>query len=96
LSAAGDASPVAPNGDAARSLFGESAFATTRDGRRLHYASAGTALRGAPSVVFEAGMGSSRGVWGLVQPAVAARTRVVEIAAAASSAAVSVRSAAAD
>jgi pimeloyl-ACP methyl ester carboxylesterase len=58
-------------------LFGDPAFATTRDGRRLHYASAGTAPPGTPTVVFEAGMGSSRGVWALVQPALAARTRAV-------------------
>jgi len=71
-----DATSAAHTGGAP-SLFGASADATTRDGRRQHYASAGTAVPGTPTVVFEAGMGSSRAVWALVQPAVAVRTRAV-------------------
>jgi pimeloyl-ACP methyl ester carboxylesterase len=66
----------APN-DGARSLFGASGFAITRDGRRLHHVVAGTTAPGMPTVVFEAGMGSSRAAWALVQPAIAARTRAV-------------------
>jgi len=68
----------APATDGARSLLGESAYANTRDGRRLHYVSAGSAVApSVPTVVFEAGMGSSRSAWALVQPAIAARTRAV-------------------
>ncbi len=59
---------------ASASLFGTSDFATTRDGRRLHYVSASA---GAPVVIFESGMGSSHRIWGLVQPAIAAHTRTV-------------------
>ncbi|MGY4101751.1 alpha/beta fold hydrolase [Nocardia sp. R16R-3T] len=54
--------------------FGASAFATTRDGRRLHYMVRGT---GEPTVVFESGMGFSRSIWGLVQPVIADRMRAV-------------------
>jgi pimeloyl-ACP methyl ester carboxylesterase len=46
----------------------------TRDGRALHAEVAGT---GAPTVVFEAGMGGSRHMWGAVVPAVAERTRTL-------------------
>lgn len=54
--------------------FGTSAFATTSDGRRLHYMVRGTV---GPTVVFESGMGFSRSIWGLVQPVVAERVRAV-------------------
>ncbi|WP_433208495.1 alpha/beta fold hydrolase [Nocardia sp. CA-107356] len=54
--------------------FGTSAFATTTDGRRLHYMVRGS---GSPTVVFESGMGFSRSIWGLVQPVVAERVRAV-------------------
>ncbi|MEV5832037.1 alpha/beta hydrolase [Nocardia sp. NPDC052112] len=54
--------------------FGTSAFATTEDGRRLHYMVRGT---GEPTVVFESGMGFSRSIWGLVQPVIAERMRAV-------------------
>lgn len=54
--------------------YGTSEHATTADGRRLHYMEAGA---GTPVVVFESGMGLSRSSWGLVQPAVAERTRAV-------------------
>ncbi|MFX0580953.1 alpha/beta fold hydrolase [Nocardia nepalensis] len=54
--------------------FGTSGFATTTDGRRLHYMVRGT---GGPTVVFESGMGFSRSIWGLVQPVVAERVRAV-------------------
>ncbi len=54
--------------------FGASAFATTSDGRRLHYMVRGT---GGPTVVFVSGMGFSRSIWGLVQPVVAERVRAV-------------------
>ncbi len=50
------------------------AWATTRDGRRLHLERRGT---GAPVVVFEAGMGASRNEWGAVVPAVAERTTTI-------------------
>lgn len=50
------------------------AWATTRDGRRLHVERHGT---GSPVVVFEAGMGASRNEWGAVVPAVAERTTTV-------------------
>ena len=50
------------------------AWATTRDGRRLHFERRGT---GSPVVVFEAGMGASRNEWGAVVPAVAERTTTV-------------------
>lgn len=53
---------------------GESGFATTRDGRRLHYMSRGT---GDTTVVFESGMGFGRSTWGLVQPAVSVIARTV-------------------
>jgi pimeloyl-ACP methyl ester carboxylesterase len=46
----------------------------TADGRTLHAEVAGT---GTPTVVFEAGMGASRHMWGAVAPAVAERTRTV-------------------
>ncbi|MBN1529745.1 MAG: alpha/beta hydrolase [Thermoleophilaceae bacterium] len=59
---------------AARHTYGESAFAETPDGRRLHYMEAG---RGAPVAVFESGMGISRSTWGLVQPRVAEHVRAV-------------------
>jgi pimeloyl-ACP methyl ester carboxylesterase len=48
--------------------------ATTRDGRRLHLERHGS---GAPTVVFEAGMGASRNMWGAVIPLVAPHTAVV-------------------
>lgn len=46
----------------------------TRDGRELLAERAGT---GSPTVVFEAGMGASRNMWGAVVPLVAARTSTV-------------------
>lgn len=46
----------------------------TRDGRSLHVEATG---EGGPTVVFEAGMGGSRHMWGGVVPAVAERTRTV-------------------
>ncbi|WP_433073223.1 alpha/beta fold hydrolase [Dactylosporangium sp. CA-052675] len=54
--------------------YGESGWAGTADGRRLHYMARG---EGDTTVVFASGMGLSRSVWGLVQPLVAARTRAV-------------------
>lgn len=54
--------------------FGRSTFARTEDARRLHYMVRGA---GEPTVVFESGMGFSRSIWGLVQPAVAERVRTV-------------------
>ncbi|GLW08084.1 alpha/beta hydrolase fold precursor [Microtetraspora sp. NBRC 13810] len=50
------------------SAFGRPGYATTRDGRRLHYVTAGD---GGPPVVFEAGGSGSRTIWGLVQGEVA-------------------------
>jgi pimeloyl-ACP methyl ester carboxylesterase len=47
---------------------------STRDGRRLHAERAGS---GSPVVVFEAGMGASRNMWGAVAPLVAQRTSTV-------------------
>lgn len=47
---------------------------TTRDGRRLHAERAGA---GDPIVVFEAGMGASRNMWGAVAPLAARRTTTV-------------------
>jgi pimeloyl-ACP methyl ester carboxylesterase len=70
---AAEAFDPAPTSDR-RSLFGTSGLATTRDGRRLHYVADGT---GSPTVVFEAGMGSSHRVWGLVQPEIARHARTV-------------------
>ena len=46
----------------------------TRDGRPLHAEVAGT---GGPTVVFEAGMGGSRHMWGGVVPGVAERARTL-------------------
>lgn len=46
----------------------------TRDGRELYLERHG---QGAPTVVFEAGMGSSRSAWGAVVPLVAERTTAV-------------------
>src|SRR5688500_15138546 len=46
----------------------------TRDGRSLYVERAGT---GAPTVVFESGMGCSRDAWALVAPTVAMRAGVV-------------------
>lgn len=46
----------------------------TRDGRRLHAEACGA---GAPTVVFEAGMGASRHMWGAVAPAIAEHARTV-------------------
>ncbi|MDV7088452.1 alpha/beta hydrolase [Rhodococcus opacus] len=43
-------------------------------GRRLHYCTAGTS---GPTVLFEAGLGKSRTIWGLVQPEVEKLTRTV-------------------
>lgn len=54
--------------------LGTSGYATLPDQRRLHYVTQG---EGTPTVVFEAGMGCSRNVWGGVLPAVAEHTRVV-------------------
>ncbi|WP_320668741.1 alpha/beta fold hydrolase [Patulibacter defluvii] len=54
--------------------FGASRLLALPDGRRLHHMVAGA---GQPTVVFESGMGFSRSIWGLVQPAVAERTRTV-------------------
>lgn len=54
--------------------YGPAGFSTLPDGRRLHYRRSGT---GRPTVVFESGMGMSGSIWGLVQPAVAARTTTV-------------------
>lgn len=54
--------------------FGESDYIILPDGRKLHYMSKGS---GDPVVVFESGMGFSRSTWGLVQPIVGERTRVV-------------------
>ncbi|MEU8660983.1 alpha/beta fold hydrolase [Actinoplanes philippinensis] len=53
---------------------GPSSWAATRDGRRLHVKALG---EGTPTVVLEAGSASSRLVWSLVQPRVAAFTRAV-------------------
>lgn len=64
-----DAAMIAPSHP-----YGASAYATTPDGRRLHYMSAGSAE---PTVVFESGMGMSRSSWGLVQPRVAQHVRAV-------------------
>jgi pimeloyl-ACP methyl ester carboxylesterase len=50
------------------------ATATTRDGRRLSYVTVGD---GEPTVVFEAGMGSSGRAWGAVQRAVGRQVRAV-------------------
>jgi pimeloyl-ACP methyl ester carboxylesterase len=47
---------------------------STRDGRRLYAERAGG---GRPVVVFEAGMGASRNMWGAVAPIVAERTSTV-------------------
>ncbi|PSL00875.1 pimeloyl-ACP methyl ester carboxylesterase [Murinocardiopsis flavida] len=65
---------TAPQGTGAGHTFGASRFATLDDGRRLHYRIRGT---GAPTVVFESGMGLSGSIWGLVQPAVAERATTV-------------------
>jgi pimeloyl-ACP methyl ester carboxylesterase len=54
--------------------FGESAFAPTRDGRRLHHVHGGA---GSPTVVFESGMGASRCCWALVFADVARNCRAV-------------------
>lgn len=48
--------------------YGHSAYFTLPDGRRLHYWVKGD---GGPTVVFEAGMGFSGAMWGMVQPKVA-------------------------
>lgn len=53
------------------SAFGRPGYAVTRDGRRLHYVTAGS---GHPLVVFEAGGSGSRTIWGLVQQQVAQST----------------------
>jgi pimeloyl-ACP methyl ester carboxylesterase len=47
---------------------------STRDGRRLYAERSGS---GSPVVVFEAGMGASRNMWGAVVPLVAQRTSTV-------------------
>jgi pimeloyl-ACP methyl ester carboxylesterase len=47
---------------------------STRDGRRLFAERCGT---GTPTVVFEAGMGASRNMWGAVVPVIAERTATV-------------------
>ena len=51
-----------------------SAWIPTPDGRRLYAERAG---RGSPIVVFEAGMGGARTIWGAVAPVVATRTSTV-------------------
>lgn len=48
--------------------YGTSNFLTLEDGRKLHYWLRG---EGGPTVVFEAGMGFSGSMWGMVQPEVA-------------------------
>lgn len=53
---------------------GDSRFLILGDGRRLHDRVRGT---GAPTVVFESGMGLSGPIWGLVQPAVAEQATTV-------------------
>ncbi|MBB5935560.1 alpha/beta fold hydrolase [Streptomyces zagrosensis] len=53
------------------SAFGEPALAAVRDGRQLHYVTAG---HGDPLVVFEAGGNGSRTTWGLIQGEVARTT----------------------
>ncbi|MFD0883271.1 alpha/beta fold hydrolase [Streptosporangium algeriense] len=58
-------------GMAGNSAFGESEYALTRDGRRLHYVTSGN---GDPLVIFEAGGNGSRTTWGLVQGRLAAIT----------------------
>lgn len=50
---------------------------TTRDGRALHVARHGSGSDGAPTVVFEAGMGVSSAMWGAVVEALAPTTDVV-------------------
>lgn len=54
--------------------LGRSRWATTRDGRRLHHVVLG---EGAPTAVFESGMGASRCSWGAVAPEVASRATAV-------------------
>lgn len=58
----------------AEHTLGDSSYVTLKDGRKLHYRSQGT---GAPTVVFESGMGFSSALWGLVQPEIAKQTHVV-------------------
>lgn len=48
--------------------YGQSAYFALPDGRKLHYWLKGEA---GPTVVFEAGMGFSGSMWGMVQPEVA-------------------------
>ncbi|WNS45590.1 alpha/beta hydrolase [Paenibacillus sp. MMS20-IR301] len=60
--------------DTSAHTLGNSHYATTADGRKLHYMENGS---GPVTVVFESGMGMSRSAWGLVQPLVAAHTRAV-------------------
>lgn len=48
--------------------YGASAYFTLPDGRKLHYWLHG---EGGPTVVFEAGMGFSGSMWGMVQPEIA-------------------------
>ena len=50
---------------------GDSMDVTLADGRSLHYRTAGS---GSPTVVLEAGMGSSLGGWASVVPGIAGRT----------------------
>ena len=53
---------------------GRPGWASTRDGRRLFF----QAIDGpGPTVVFEAGIASTRSIWGLVQPAVGGTARSV-------------------
>jgi len=54
--------------------LGQGRWATARDGRRLHHVVLGV---GSPIVVFETGMGASRGSWGAVAPGVARHTTAV-------------------
>jgi pimeloyl-ACP methyl ester carboxylesterase len=53
---------------------GDSTDVTLADGRSLHYRTAGS---GSPTVVLEAGMGSSLGGWASVVPGIADRTTAV-------------------
>ena len=61
-------------GGGSSALPGEPRGITLADGRSLHVRVAGS---GRPTVVFEAGMGSSLGAWGAVVPGVAEHTTAV-------------------
>ncbi|SHK15339.1 Pimeloyl-ACP methyl ester carboxylesterase [Pseudonocardia thermophila] len=58
-------------------LQGEPEWITTADGRQLYTMVLPGPGEDAPTVVFEAGSGSSRSYWALVQPAVGQRTRAI-------------------